>query len=90
MKSPITITTILTILLMVPPALGLSPATVLSIGDGDTITVNKNGEKVKVRMKQAPFGEAARNQLKTLLPIVTTVTLREIDRDHSVGNETTC
>ena len=38
----------LTILLIASPALAQSPATVLSIGDGDTITVNQNGQKVKV------------------------------------------
>jgi micrococcal nuclease len=80
----------LTILLITSPAQAQSPGTVLSIGDGDTITINQNGEKVKVRlgwidapeMKQAPYGEAARNQLKSLLPIGIPITVREIDCDR--------
>lgn len=84
----------LTALLISSPALAQSQETVLSIGDGDTITANQNEEKVKVRlgcidaleMKQSPYGEAARNQLKSLLPVGTPITVREIDRDRTVAN----
>jgi endonuclease YncB( thermonuclease family) len=59
-------------------------ATVLSIGDGDTISVLERGQKLKVRLAcidapvtaQTPFGVASRNQLKALLPIGSTVSLR--------------
>ena len=59
-------------------------ATVLSIGDGDSISVLERGQKLKVRLAcidapetaQAPFGMASRNQLKALLPIGSTVSLR--------------
>ena len=33
-------------------------------------------------MKQSPYGEASRNRLKALLPIGSTVSIREIDRDR--------
>ena len=54
-----------------------SAATVLSIGDGDTISVLERGQKLKVRLAcidspetaQMPFGVASRNQLKALLPL---------------------
>jgi len=59
-------------------------ATVLSIGDGDTISVLERGQKLKVRLAcidapetaQKPFGVASRNQLKALLPLGSTVSLR--------------
>ena len=59
-------------------------ATVLSIGDGDTISVLEGGLKLKVRLAcidapetaQTPFGLASRNQLKALLPLGSTVSLR--------------
>ena len=61
-----------------------SAATVLSIGDGDTISVLERGQKLKVRLAcidapetaQTPFGMASRNQLKALLPLGSTVSLR--------------
>ena len=61
-----------------------SAATVLSIGDGDTISVLELGQKLKVRLAcidapetaQSPFGMASRNQLKALLPVGSTVSLR--------------
>ena len=61
-----------------------SAATVLSIGDGDTISVLELGQKLKVRLAcidapetaQSPFGMANRNQLKALLPVGSTVSLR--------------
>ena len=59
-------------------------ATVLSIGDGDTISVLEGGLKLKVRLAcidapetaQSPYGMASRNQLKALLPLGSTVSLR--------------
>ena len=59
-------------------------ATVLSIGDGDSISVLVRGQKLKVRLAcidapetaQSPFGMASRNQLKALLPVGSTVSLR--------------
>ena len=59
-------------------------ATVLSIGDGDTISVLERGQKLKVRLAcidapetaQTPFGVTSRNQLKALLPLGSSVSLR--------------
>jgi len=61
-----------------------SAATVLSIGDGDTISVLERGQTLKVRLAcidapetaQRPFGSASRNQLMSLLPLGSTVSLR--------------
>ena len=61
-----------------------SAATVLSIGDGDTISVLERGQKLKVRLAcidapetaQSPYGMASRIQLKALLPLGSTVSLR--------------
>ena len=63
---------------------GAPAATVLSIGDGDTISVLEQGRKLKVRLAcidapetaQTPFGVASRNQLKALLPLGSPVSLR--------------
>ena len=59
-------------------------ATVLSIGDGDSISVLERGKKLKVRLAcidapetaQSPYGMASRNQLKAMLPVGSTVNLR--------------
>jgi endonuclease YncB( thermonuclease family) len=69
---------------LVPFAQAAMAATVLSIGDGDTISVLERGQKLKVRLAcidapetaQSPFGVASRNQLKALLPVGSTVSLR--------------
>jgi len=69
---------------LAPFAQAASAATVLSIGDGDTISVLERGQKLKVRLAcidapetaQTPFGVASRNQLKALLPLGSTVSLR--------------
>ncbi len=59
-------------------------ATVVSIGDGDTISVLERGQKLKVRLAcidapetaQSPYGLSSRNQLRALLPLGSTVSLR--------------
>ncbi|MCP9775994.1 thermonuclease family protein [Cyanobium sp. WAJ14-Wanaka] len=59
-------------------------ANVLSIGDGDTITVSEGSQRIKVRFacidapetSQAPYGLAARQKLQGLLPIGSQVTLK--------------
>jgi endonuclease YncB( thermonuclease family) len=74
----------LTLAVLAPFAQAASAATVLSIGDGDTISVLERGQKLKVRLAcidapetaQSPYGMASRNQLKALLPIGSTVSLR--------------
>jgi endonuclease YncB( thermonuclease family) len=57
---------------------------VLSIGDGDTITVTEGSNRIKVRLacidapetSQSPYGMEARRALQGLLPIGSQVTLR--------------
>ena len=67
-----------------PLSQAATAATVLSIGDGDTISVLERGQKLNVRLAcidapetaQSPYGMASRNQLKALLPLGSTVNLR--------------
>jgi endonuclease YncB( thermonuclease family) len=68
-------------LLLAGPA---KAATVLSVGDGDTLRVMDGGHKVTIRLAcidapetaQAPFGMASRQQLQGLAPIGAEVQLR--------------
>ena len=63
---------------------------VLSVGDGDTITVRRSTGKVNVRLScidapetsQRPYGQQSRQKLKALLPIGTTVKLRVKSKDR--------
>ena len=73
--------TILLGLLVAPPA---HAASVLSIGDGDTITVTEGIRRIKVRLacvdapetSQSIYGIEAKKALQGLLPIGSQVTLR--------------
>jgi micrococcal nuclease len=66
-----------------------APAKVVSIGDGDTITVQVSGRNTTVRlacidaseMGQSPFGKQSRDRLQSVLPIGQVVNLRKIDTD---------
>ena len=59
-------------------------ATVVSIGDGDTVRVVEEGQKLTIRLAcidapetaQRPYGQAAREQLQTLIPVGSNITLR--------------
>ena len=65
-------------------------ASVLSIGDGDTITVTSGAQKIRVRLacidapetSQTPYGMESRQALQTLLPIGTEVTVRSKANDR--------
>ncbi len=65
-------------------------AQIISVGDGDTIRVNKQGQRITVRlacidapeMAQAPYGTAASQRLKQLLPVGQMVTLKVVDTDR--------
>lgn len=68
-------------LLLAGPA---GAATVLSVGDGDTIRVSDGGRRLTIRLAcidapetaQSPYGAAARQRLQQLAPIGSAVTLR--------------
>jgi hypothetical protein len=74
----------LTVAPFAPFVQAASAATVISIGDGDSISVLERGQKLKVRLAcidapetaQTPFGVASRNKLKALLPLGSAVSLR--------------
>jgi endonuclease YncB( thermonuclease family) len=64
--------------------LASAAATVISIGDGDTLRVDDGGKKVTIRvacidapeMAQSPYGLQARKALQELLPVGSTVALK--------------
>jgi len=63
---------------------------VLSVGDGDTITVSEGGRRVTVRLAcidapetaQSPFGGMARSALQSLVPVGTSVTIQGRKKDR--------
>ena len=65
-------------------ALPVRAATVLSVGDGDTITITSGAQKIRVRLacidapetSQTPYGTESRQALQKLLPIGAEVTVR--------------
>ena len=69
------------LLLLAPP---VQAATVLSVGDGDTITITSGAQKIRVRIacidapetSQTPYGIESRQALQKLLPIGAEVTVR--------------
>jgi micrococcal nuclease len=64
-------------------------ATVVSVGDGDTIRLKTGNKTVTVRlacidapeMKQNPWGQQSSARLKQLLPVGQGITLRAIETD---------
>ena len=70
-------------LLAVAPSAALPTATVLSIGDGDTIRVRQGARAITIRLacidapetSQRPWGQQARHYLQQRLPIGRTVSL---------------
>jgi endonuclease YncB( thermonuclease family) len=65
-------------------ALPVQAETVMSVGDGDTITVAEGAQKIRVRLacidapetSQTPYGMESRQALQKLLPIGAEVTVR--------------
>lgn len=65
-------------------------ASVVTVQDGDTITVNQVGKKIKVRLScidaaelaQTPYGQSAKKRLQALLPSGTIINLRIVDQDR--------
>lgn len=68
----------------------LLEATVISIGDGDTLRVNLEGEDTTIRLAcidaletaQSPWGNQSQDRLQELLPGEQVVKLREIEQDR--------
>ena len=72
-------------------AIALQPATVISVGDGDTIRVRTSlGETQTIRlacidsaeMAQAPHGEQARQRLQLIIPVGTPVNIQAQTTDR--------
>ena len=82
--------TLALLLLLAGPAGAAGAATVLSVGDGDTLRVDEGGSLRTVRLAcidapetaQRPYGAASRQRLQELAPVGSVVTLRPqtIDR----------
>ena len=80
----------LLVLLLTLWAVPVNAAEVLLIGDGDTLTVKEGSQTIKVRLacidapetSQSPYGKAARQALKSLLPVGSDVTLRSKATDR--------
>lgn len=86
----------LSLFVISPSALAQAPATVVSIGDSDTLRVSQAGKTITVRlacidapeMAQKPWGPKAAARLKQLLPVGQTVTLYVVEQNQygrSVG-----
>jgi endonuclease YncB( thermonuclease family) len=65
-------------------------ATVLSVGDGDTVRVMEGSQRLTIRMAcmdapetaQHPYGAASRQTLQKLLPVGSPITIRPQTRDR--------
>ena len=76
--------------LLLLTALPAQAATVLSIGDGDTLRVVDSGRQVTIRlacidaaeMAQSPYGEQSRALLTSLTPVGSDVSLKVVDTDR--------
>ena len=77
----------LIVVLLASPAVA---PTVLSVGDGDTIRVSEQGQRLTIRlacidapeMAQSPYGEASRQLLQRLAPVGAEVTLQTQTQDR--------
>ena len=65
-------------------------ATVISVGDGDTLTVNDAGRRTTIRLAcvdapesaQRPYGSQSRAALLALAPVGATITVQASKKDH--------
>ena len=64
--------------------------TVLSVGDGDTLTVSEGGRRVTIRLAcidapetaQTPYGAKARTALQALTPVGSSVSIQGSKKDR--------
>jgi endonuclease YncB( thermonuclease family) len=78
---------LLALLMLAGPA---EAATVLSVGDGDTVRVSEGAKRITIRLAcidapetaQAPYGVASRTQLQQLLPVESVVSLKVQTKDR--------
>ncbi len=78
---------LLALIMLTGPA---GAATVLSVGDGDTIRVSEGAKQATIRLAcidapetaQAPFGAAVRTQLQQYLPVGSVVSLKVQTKDR--------
>lgn len=84
----VSVVSLLALSFLSPPVAGA--ATVVSVGDGDTLRVEEGGKKITIRvacidapeMAQAPYGQQARQALQELLPVGSTLTLKVQTKDR--------
>ncbi|BAQ65561.1 thermonuclease family protein [Geminocystis sp. NIES-3709] len=81
----ISILSLLSVFSFASSALGFE---VLSVGDGDTITVKQDTQKIIIRLacidapeSSQPGGTASTNRLKQLLPVGTVIQVNKVDSD---------
>ena len=79
--------------LLLSPSLAIAqttPATVVSVGDGDTLRIRQSGQAATIRLAcvdaperaQSPWGQQSTSRLKQLLPPGTAVQIRTITQDR--------
>ncbi len=85
------ILSVLPLLLSITPAVAQNtPATVVSIGDGDTLRIRQSGQVTTIRLScvdapertQGPWGQKSTSRLKQLLPLGTPVQVRTMTQDR--------
>lgn len=89
MLRTLTLAVAIALLLSSPAQAQSVTATVVSVGDGDTLRVDRAGQRVTVRLgcidapeSDQPGGREASDRLKELLPIGAAVQMRGIDVDR--------
>lgn len=78
---------LLALIMLAGPA---KAATVLSVGDGDTVRISEGAQRITIRLAcidapetaQAPFGVASRTQLQQYLPVGSVVSLKVQTKDR--------
>ncbi|WP_373529681.1 thermonuclease family protein [Nostoc sp.] len=88
-KIPLVAISVLLLAQTLPVVANNLTATIVSVGDGDTIRVKTGNKTVTIRlacidapeMKQNPWGQQSAARLKQLLPVGQAITLRAVETD---------